>query len=109
MKPASKTKPKIVRYTSKQLKRMKSETDWARIDAMKDEDIDYSDIPETDEQFWATAKLIQPAKKPVSLRLDQDIINWFKHQKVRYQTLMNQVLRQYMNAQKRKTTRRSTK
>ena len=105
MSNTSKPKPKIVRYSMKQLQRLSrkpgfSKTNWAKLDAMKDEDIDYSDIPELGDEFWAKAKLIRPEKKPVSLRIDQDILNWYKHQKGRYQTLINQVLRQYMNAQK---------
>lgn len=64
---------------------------------MKDEDIDYSDIPETDEAFWADAEVVVPAKKVlISIRLDADVLAWFKEKGVPYQTLINGVLRNYM-------------
>ena len=40
-----------------------SKTDWKRVDAMTDADIDYSDIPELDEEFWKNAKVVIPEKK----------------------------------------------
>lgn len=89
---------KRVRYTEKQLRDMKDQTDYQKLDHMQDGDIDYSDIPETDELFWAKAKVSDPGpKKAISLRVDEDVLKWFKHQGGRYQRLMNQVLRQYMN------------
>ena len=81
----------------------KSKTDWARIDAMKDDDIDYSDIPELDEKFWKNAKWVKydiesvngrPMKKPITLRLDLKIINWFKEKTKNkgYQTIIGKEL-----------------
>ena len=65
--------------------------------ALKDEEIDYSDIPETDEGFWKGAKLVAPAKKQVSMRLDTDVIDWLKSvQPKGYQTLANAILRKEM-------------
>ena len=40
-----------------------SKTDWERLKNMKDEDIDYSDIPETDDDFWKDAEVVAPVKK----------------------------------------------
>jgi uncharacterized protein (DUF4415 family) len=75
----------------------KSLTDWARLDAMTDNDIDYADIPETDEAFWADAEIIIPPKKVlISIRLDADVLAWFKNKDIPYQTLINGVLRNYM-------------
>ncbi len=73
--------------------------------AMPDSEIDYSDIPELGEEFWKNAKVFQPSsrKKMVSLRLDEDIIKWFKHKaKIAkskgYQTEINAILRSFMSA-----------
>ena len=59
--------------------------------------IDTSDIPELDASFWATAKLVQPmTKQAISLRVDSDVLDWFKNQGKGYQSLMNAVLRSYV-------------
>ena len=51
--------------------------------------IDTSDIPELDASFWATAKLVQPmTKQAISLRVDSDVLDWFKNQGKGYQSLM---------------------
>ena len=63
---------------------------------IKDEDIDYSDIPELDEKFWNNAELRMPEpKKGVFIRLDADILDWFKEQGRGYQTRINSILRSY--------------
>jgi uncharacterized protein (DUF4415 family) len=70
-----------------------------KIEAIRDEDIDYSDIPETDATFWAEAELRMPqTKKGVYLRLDQDVLEWLKMQGPGYQTRINAILRAYMDA-----------
>jgi uncharacterized protein (DUF4415 family) len=59
----------------------KSQTDWARIDVMQDEDIDTSDIPPLDEGFFRNAKVVMPpGKKQLTLRLDADVLKWLKDQ-----------------------------
>jgi uncharacterized protein (DUF4415 family) len=74
-----------------------------RLREMKDEDIDYSDIPPTDAAFWAKAKLYPPLiKEPISIRIDADVLGWFRNRGPRYQSLMNAVLRLYMEAQEAK-------
>ncbi len=78
-------------------KESSSRTDWERLKRMKDEDIDTSEIPELDDSFWAQAEIGSPLRKRlISLRLDTDVIEWFKDQGPNYQTRMNQVLRAYM-------------
>ena len=67
------------------------------MDTIQDEDIDYSDTSEIDAAMWSKAKIVDRRKKAISLRVDQDVLDWFKGQEGRYQKLMNQVLRQYMN------------
>jgi uncharacterized protein (DUF4415 family) len=82
----------------------KSRTDWAAVDAMTDDEIDYSEIPELDEEFFRTAVvLIPPSKASVTLRLDRDVLNWFKEQGAGYQTRINALLRAYMVAQRQNT------
>ena len=71
------------------------------IQAITDDQIDYSDIPELTEEFFQNAKLVMPKKKqPVSLRLDEDIVNWFKKQGKGYQSRINAVLSAYIQTQK---------
>lgn len=79
-----------------------SRTDWDRIDALKDEEIDTSDIPPLDETFFAEAEIRMPQTKPsITIRLDPDVLEWFKDQGKGYQTRINAVLRRYVEAQKK--------
>ena len=78
-----------------------SKTDWHRVDAMNDEGIDYSDIPELDETFFQKADLRLPNKKAVTMRLDADVVDWFKGQGRGYQTRINKLLRAYMETHQR--------
>ena len=73
----------------------------AELEARSDEDIDYSDIPEMDETFFQTARLVLPPgfpKQPISLRVDDDVLTWFKSQGKGHLSRMNAVLRAYMLA-----------
>jgi uncharacterized protein (DUF4415 family) len=79
----------------------KSRTDWARVDAIKDEDIDYSDNPELDEDFFKEAVIWPGTKQQITVRLDPDVLEFFKKQGKGYQSTINAVLRKYMEAQKR--------
>ena len=65
---------------------------------MKDSEIDYTDAPATNEEFWQEAIVnIPPTKVPVTIRLESDVLEWYKQQVPRgYQTLINHVLRKYM-------------
>ncbi len=75
-----------------------SKTDWNKLQAMSDQDIDTSDIPELDDNFFKNAELHTPVKKPVTIRLDADVLEWFKDQGQGYQTRINKLLRSYMEA-----------
>lgn len=76
-----------------------SETDWARIDAMKDEDIDVSDIPELDASFFANAVIRWPEPKAtLTIRIDREVLAWFKAQGKGYQTRINAILKAYKEA-----------
>ncbi len=84
----------------------KSETDWQRLRSMSDEAVekiaraDNDNPPMTDEE-WANAARV-PIKIPISLRVDDDVLEFFKSQGKGYQTRMCAVLRAYMNAHKDK-------
>ena len=69
---------------------------------MSDKDIDYSDMPPVNENFFKTGKLRLPKAKPlISIRIDGDILEWFKAQGPGYQTRINAVLRMYKDAHQR--------
>lgn len=78
-----------------------SKTDLARLRAMKDEDIDTSDIPELTDDFFKKAVLWPGTKKQITLRLDPDVIDFFKKQGRGYQSTINKVLRKYVEAHSR--------
>ena len=76
-----------------------SRTDWGRLDAMSDSDIDVSDIAKLDKAFFERAQVRLPKRKSsISLRVDQDVLEWFKHQGRGYQTRINAVLKAYVHA-----------
>lgn len=71
-------------------------------DEVKEMPIDYSDIPELDDTFWDRASVEYPEnKKPVTIRLDPDVLEWFKSRGRGYQTRINAVLRSYMENMKK--------
>lgn len=76
-----------------------SKTDWKRLAELDDSAIDTSDIPELDDAFFQKAELKVPLKQPVTLRIDSDVLMWFKSQGQGYQTRINQLLRKYMESQ----------
>ena len=86
----------------KEKKKGSIKSDLKRLDAMTDDDIDYSDIPELDEEFWANAEWYIGGKKAISIRVDEEVLAFFKSKGKGYQTAMNNVLRQYMTAHTRK-------
>ena len=64
---------------------------------MPDSAIDTSDIPELDRDFWDNAKLVQPrTKQAISIRLDSDVLDWFKNQGKGYQSSIDSVLKSYV-------------
>lgn len=78
-----------------------TKTDLDKLKNKPDSMLDYSDIPETDASFWNEAEVVYPAKKvPVSIRLDEDIVEWFKGFGKGYQTKINTVLKSYMQSVK---------
>ena len=79
-----------------------SKTDWAKVKAMKDRDIDFSDVPELDDNFFAEATLWPGKKKQITIRLDPDVVDFFKTKGRGYQSSINATLRRYMEAQQRR-------
>lgn len=78
----------------------KSGTNFKKLDAMTEQDIDLSDIPEVTPAMFAKG-IVRRGLKPIhkrqmTLRLDSDVIYWFKSQGSGYQTRMNALLRAYM-------------
>ncbi|MBR8835606.1 MAG: BrnA antitoxin family protein [Stigonema ocellatum SAG 48.90 = DSM 106950] len=72
------------------------------LENIPDSAIDTSDIPELDNNFWENAQMVKPiTKKAISIRIDDDILDWFKSQGKNYQTLINTVLRSYVNHQQK--------
>jgi uncharacterized protein (DUF4415 family) len=75
-----------------------------QIEAIGDEEIDYSDIPALDETFWRRAELQMPQpKKGIYVRLDSDVLDWLKSKGKGYQTRMNAMLRALMESDQQST------
>lgn len=89
-------------------KRYDKELTPAELAALPDEEIDYSDIAELGEDFWKKARVHMPdrAKTPVHVRLDADVVEWFKAQGKGYQTRINAVLRSFYEAHRTSSTDR---
>lgn len=87
-------------------------SDWVKLEQLTDEEIDFSDIPPlTDEQLAKMKPLrevlpqVVPNKVRITIRLDADILNWFKDEIGQagggsYQALINMALREYIESQK---------
>ena len=91
--------------------RRKGRTDWAAVDALTDEDIAKAVVNDPDavpiDVDWSDAVLVIPAKKKaISIRLDEDVLAFFKSEGDGYQRRMNAVLRSYM-VQKAKPKKRA--
>ena len=89
-----------------------SQTDWKKIDAMEDKDINLSELPEVSPEQFAKAvvrKGLKPVqgKTQITLRLDTDVLNWFKAQGQGYQTNINALLKAYKDANQSLTKKSS--
>ncbi|MEG4854411.1 BrnA antitoxin family protein [Microcoleus sp. B5-D4] len=74
-----------------------SGTNWAALESRSEENIDYSDIPPLTDEFFERATLRIPAAQAHNLvQLDPDVKQWFEAQGEQYKTLINNVLRQYI-------------
>lgn len=88
----------------------KTATDWERVDAMADQDIDLSECDEITPEVFAKAVVrqgLEPVRRKaqITLRLDSDVIGWFKNGGRGYQTRINSLLRAYVGQQRRHEAR----
>lgn len=86
----------ITRMSLEDIRKLKGKTDWDRLRR----EGDFEGEPEF-EVDWSTAEVVTPEpKKLISLRLDADVVEFFRSQGKGYQTRMNAVLRSYMEAKR---------
>jgi uncharacterized protein (DUF4415 family) len=92
--------------SKKPISKKRSRTDFKALDAMRDEDIDFSDIPPVTPEMFAKAVVrigLKPVlpKAQITLRLDADVLQWFRDRGAGYQTQINALLRAYMEVHRR--------
>ncbi len=77
----------------------KSKTDWNHLHAMREDAIDFSDTPKINPALFSKMVVRMPKPKElVSIRIDNDVLEWFRHHGKKYQTRINAVLRSYVEA-----------
>jgi uncharacterized protein (DUF4415 family) len=97
-----------VRYTAEEIDEMlargEDQTDWERVRNMTEEEIEAAiDSEEEGEIDWDKILVgVSGGKKQLTIRLDTDVVEWFKQQGPGYQTRINQVLRSYVESQREK-------
>ena len=78
-----------------------SETNWEQVDQQTDDTIDTSDIPPLTDSFFSRAKLRMPLKLiEATIRMDEEVLEWFKAQGDQYEQLINAALRLYVEVHK---------
>ncbi len=94
------------RINLEELDQIESQTDWERVRELSDEEIHQAvqEDPDTellDEEWFQTAKLVVPTaeKTRITIRLDEDIVEYFKREGKGYQSRINTVLKAYVLAQ----------
>jgi len=89
----------------------RSATDWKRIQRMKDSDINLSEVPEVTPEMFARSvvrrglKEIKPRKVQLTVRVDRDVLQWYRSRGRGYQTQISALLRAFMEASRRHRTR----
>jgi uncharacterized protein (DUF4415 family) len=97
---------RITRVSVDKLKRIKSKSDWNRVDSLTEADIAQAASEDPDASLttpadWTDARVVWPVdKEPITLRLDKDVLAWFRGHGRGYQTRINSVLRAFVEAQK---------
>ncbi len=98
-----------VRYTAEELetkrRRGESRTDWAKFDAMIEEQLEASIAADPDdvhrEPDWTQAvRGLPPPKEHINIRIDADVLDWFRKTGKGYQTRINNVLRAFVESRK---------
>ena len=85
-------------------------TDWAQADARSEDEVEAAaqadhDAPPLDDEFWRRARVAVPPRMPKrhqGIRLDAEVLDWFKARGPGWQTRMNAVLKSYVEAQRRR-------
>jgi uncharacterized protein (DUF4415 family) len=89
-------------------KKYEKELSLEALAAMPDEELDYSDIPELDETFWANAKYVEPeGTQQITLRVKKSVVEAYKSTGKGYQTRMNSVLESYATTVLKQRSRQS--
>jgi uncharacterized protein (DUF4415 family) len=95
-----------------EIRQMESRTDWERLRQMTDDEIETAaredpDSPLLDDEWLRAARLVAPsgAKEQISIRLDEEVIEFFRGQGRGYQTRINDVLKAYVLTQRLKAQR----
>lgn len=93
----------VTRVNSSELDRLEDRTDWERLETLSDEEIraaveDDPDQVMLDEEWFERARLVAPSseKKRITIRLDEDIVEFFKREGKGYQSRINDVLKAYV-------------
>ena len=89
-------------------------TDFERLHAMTDEDIDFSDLPEATPEMLARMVVRPPLnvrepKGELTLRVDRDVLKWLRSRGPGYDTVINLVLRAHMEEELRKPRKSRTR
>jgi uncharacterized protein (DUF4415 family) len=104
-----KKKNDTVRFSAEQLETMRrrgeSRTDWVKVDAMTETELEASIAADPDDVHeapdWSRAVLgLPPRKEHINIRVDADVLAWFKQTGRGYQTRMNNVLRAFVESRK---------
>ena len=78
----------------------KSKTERSRKNVARERDAVLDEAPELDEVFFREAEWRSPIKQPVTIRIDTDVLEWFRSRGKGYQTQINRLLRRYMEIHK---------
>ncbi|MFG1360660.1 BrnA antitoxin family protein [Xanthobacter pseudotagetidis] len=93
-----------MRYTAEELAQLPSDIDWGRLRAMTEEEVEAAARADPDWEGlldlegWTATVVVPPKKAPISIRLDEDVLAFFKASGPGYQKRINAVLRAYMDA-----------
>jgi len=106
----SKQKEKIVRYTAEELEHLEDKTDWDKVDALTDEEIeqaidnDPDAVPRLDAEWFKEAVWrnyghdADEDKERITIRLDKGVLNFFRERGKGYQSRINNALRAFVKA-----------
>lgn len=80
----------------------KQASEIGKLAKLADEEVDTSDLPEV-EDFGGAARgrFYRPIKQQITLRVDADLVAWFRAQGGKYQSRINQALREYMESHRK--------